>query len=68
MTIRILLINVHSSYNAGDTALTQAAIDQLYANFPNCQISLVANDPESIIGTEPMFLSFYKWVSLTGKR
>ena len=67
MNLKILIINVHSSFNAGDAALTQAAIDQLKDHFPESQISLVANDPESITGTEPIYLSFYKWVSRTGE-
>jgi len=42
----ILLINVHSLKNAGDAALTQVAVDQIEANFPNSNVTLVLDDPE----------------------
>jgi colanic acid/amylovoran biosynthesis protein len=42
----ILLINVHSLKNAGDAALTQVAVDQIEANFPNTNVTLVLDDPE----------------------
>ncbi len=67
MQTRILLINVHSSYNAGDAALTQAAIDQLQGNFPGSQIRLMMNDPQSHSGPEETIQSFQPWVQEAGK-
>lgn len=45
--VRILIVNLHSSHNAGDAALTLVAIQQLRDSFPNSQITLAMNDPAS---------------------
>jgi colanic acid/amylovoran biosynthesis protein len=45
--LRILIINLHSSHNAGDAALAITAIRLLEEAFPGCEITLSANDPSS---------------------
>jgi len=45
---RILVINLHSSYNAGDSALLQATVAQLRDAFPLAQLTLAVNDVESV--------------------
>ena len=52
--MKILLINLHSSRNAGDAVLTLVTIDQLKKNFPGSQITLVMNDPSSFEGEQPV--------------
>jgi len=66
MKTRIALINVHSNYNAGDAALTMAALDQLYASFPNSDITLVMNDPDSYSGNEKVLISILTWLNRPG--
>ena len=68
MNTKIAIINVHSSCNAGDAALTQVAIDELRKEFPESQIILVMNDPQSHLGEELAVLSFLTWVNLPGFR
>lgn len=65
--MNIIILNIHSSCNAGDAALTQVAIEQLKKHFPESCISLVMNDPDSYQGEEQTLLSFLAWVNLTGK-
>lgn len=67
MHYRILLINIHSSCNAGDAALTQTAIEQLEENFPGSQLTLLMNDPESHTGPEERIRAFLPWVQEPGK-
>lgn len=67
-TVKIALINVHSTYNAGDAALTQAALDQLKVNFPNSDISLIMNDPDSYTGVEKVLLSILSWLNRPGSK
>ena len=64
----ILLVNIHSFCNAGDAALTQVALNQLRENFPNCQITLMMNDPPSYTGEEYVVGSFLLWVKRMQKR
>jgi colanic acid/amylovoran biosynthesis protein len=59
---RILLINLHSSRNAGDAALTRVGIEQLQAAFPEAEITLAMNDPASHDGNESVVASFMTWV------
>lgn len=68
MSISIVILNVHSSCNSGDAALTQVAIEQLREHFPDSHIFLVMNDPDSYQGEEQTLLSFLTWVNLTGKQ
>jgi colanic acid/amylovoran biosynthesis protein len=46
--LRILIINLHSSRNAGDAALLWAAVTQLRENFPGARLTLAINDVESV--------------------
>lgn len=62
MTANILLINVHSSRNAGDAALVDVTLAQLRQNFPSCQINLCMDDPTSHQGAEPTVGSIAAWV------
>jgi len=60
--MNILLINVHSSQNAGDAALTELTIRQLQENFPGSQITLAMDDPESHRGDGRALHSFFTWL------
>ena len=68
MNKKITLINVHSSCNAGDEALTQVAIDQLREQFPESLVTLIMNDPTSHRGDEQTVLSFLSWINHPGGR
>jgi colanic acid/amylovoran biosynthesis protein len=64
--MKITLINLHSSHNAGDHVLLEVGLQQLYALFPGCRITLVMNDPESYRarpdrGPETLVDSFFAW-------
>lgn len=64
--MKILIINLHSSHNAGDHVLLQVALQQLYAHFPGCTITLAMNDPQSYsgrpdTGAESVVDSFFAW-------
>jgi len=63
MTLKVLLINIHSFNNVGDAALSQVAIDQIQENFPDSRLTLVMNDPQSYTGNEQVVLSFHTWVT-----
>jgi colanic acid/amylovoran biosynthesis protein len=65
--VNILLVNVHSSQNAGDEALTQATIQQLSEAFPGSRVSLVIDDPASYQGPESVYSSLYHWVRKYGE-
>ncbi len=58
----ILLINLHSSKNAGDAALTLEAIRQLKEQFRHASIVLAMNDPSSYHGQEKTTISFTSWI------
>ncbi len=60
--MNILLINVHSSQNAGDAALTELTIRQLRENFPGSQITLAMDDPESHWGEGQAVPSLFTWL------
>ncbi len=62
MTGKIALLNVHSSRNVGDAALTEVAIEKLRDQFQNYQVTLVMNDLSSYQGQESTVNSFYNWV------
>lgn len=62
MTTRILLINVHSSCNAGDAALTAVTLKQLQENFQDARITLSMDDPDSHIGSEEVVASPFLFV------
>lgn len=59
---RILLINLHSSLNAGDDALTREAMRQLSDEFPQATFTLAMNDPVSYQGEGKAVASFTTWV------
>jgi len=44
----ILVVNLHSSRNAGDAALLQAAVHQLKQAFPGAGFTLAVNDTDSV--------------------
>jgi colanic acid/amylovoran biosynthesis protein len=56
--MRILLVNLHSSRNAGDDVLTSLALQQLREQFPGSSFTLAMNDPRSYSGKEPAVDSF----------
>ncbi|MHA2427310.1 MAG: polysaccharide pyruvyl transferase family protein [Candidatus Hermodarchaeia archaeon] len=55
---RILIINLHSSCNLGDHALTETAIDLLKKKLKDCVITLAMNDPDSFPNEETVVSSF----------
>lgn len=64
--MKLLLINLHSSHNAGDHVLLAVGLQQLYAQFPGCEITLAMNDPASYrdqpdAGNEAVVDSFFAW-------
>lgn len=61
--MNILMINLHSSRNAGDAALTQVGIEQLAAAFNGAEIILAMNDPGSHCGPERTLGSFFTWIN-----
>lgn len=65
--LNILLINLHSSRNAGDDALTLVTIQQLKAAFPGARITLAINDPTSYSGDEQVVGSFLVWFKGLGQ-
>lgn len=60
--MRILLVNLHSAYNAGDDALMQEALRQLEEQFPGAGFTLAMNDPASYSGEVQAVGSFTSWV------
>lgn len=63
----ILLINVHSSCNTGDDALTLVTLHQLRENFPDCQIILAFDDPAHGLEDEQVVGSLFHWVKPSGE-
>ena len=61
----ILLINVHSLKNAGDAALTQVAVEQIEANFPKGNVTLVLDDPEDHADYKNIISSLNAWLKPT---
>lgn len=60
--MKILVINLHSSLNAGDDVLTRVSVSLLQCSFPDAQIILAMNDPQSYFGPEVTIGSFKTWV------
>jgi colanic acid/amylovoran biosynthesis protein len=58
---RILIINIHSSRNAGDAALALAATQQLHEAFPGSTVTLSMNDPSNHPNNDPKVGSFMHW-------
>jgi len=63
----ILLINIHSSRNAGDAALLLATLQQLRQNFPGCLITLAMDDPDPDLKDVRIVESISAWVKSTSK-
>lgn len=59
MSVNILIINVHSSRNAGDAALTQVTIEQVQSRFPQGRITLAMDDPGSYTGEGTALCSLF---------
>jgi colanic acid/amylovoran biosynthesis protein len=68
MTVEILLLNIHSSRNSGDAALTHTAIEQLERGFPQSHITLAMDDPGSHSGDQLAVDSIFSWVRRAGDR
>lgn len=62
MVNRILLVNLHSSANAGDHALTLESLRQLREAFPSAQITCAYNDPATAEPDVTALPSFFNWV------
>lgn len=62
--MHILVINLHSSKNLGDAAITDETVRQLRANFSDARITLAMNDPSSHPGGENLDIvgSFKSWI------
>ena len=58
----ILLINLHSSRNAGDDILALESIRQLREQFPQAAFTLAMNDPGSYHGPGRAISSFTAWI------
>jgi colanic acid/amylovoran biosynthesis protein len=67
MSDNILMINVHSSSNAGDAALALVAVEQLQQHFPGYTVRLSMDDPDSHSGQEQALSSFFTWVKKGSK-
>ncbi len=65
--MNILVVNVHSTDNAGDAALLDVTLDLLYDNFPGSAITLAMNDPKSYCGAERMVGSFTHWFKTSSR-
>jgi colanic acid/amylovoran biosynthesis protein len=62
MVKQILLVNLHSSANAGDHALTLESLRQLRETFPSAQITCAYNDPTTAEPDVIALPSFFNWV------
>lgn len=77
VAVKILLSNVHSTHNVGDAALADLALQELRANFPSGEITLVMDNPQTYAGPEPVCASFtnvfkdpetqqFRWLAVPG--
>lgn len=57
-----LIINLHSSRNAGDDVLTRATLQQFQVNLESPTFTLAMNDPASYGGDELTVASFMTWL------
>ena len=60
--MKILIINLHSSQNAGDHVLTKMTIQQLQTSFTLPLLTLAMNDPDSYTGGNVTLGSFTTWL------
>jgi len=61
---RLLIINLHSTKNAGDHALLLMSLRKIYAFAPDTQVTLSANDPKGFVDSqleETCVPSFFGW-------
>jgi colanic acid/amylovoran biosynthesis protein len=49
---KVLLVNLHSTQNAGDAALMQVAVQQLLSAFPHSQVILAMNEPDERLAAD----------------
>ena len=57
----ILIVNAHSSINAGDNVLLEVAAEQLRRLFPGCTLTVAMNDPGPVAGAAVVG-SFVTWL------
>ncbi len=63
-----LIVNLHSTANAGDHALFEVLFEYLTQWFPQARFTLIANDPKSFQGYSDraeVIGSFFTWLSAT---
>jgi colanic acid/amylovoran biosynthesis protein len=60
--VKILIVNLHSSRNAGDDVLTSVTVQQLTAVFAPVCLTLAMNDPHSYQGQGNAVGSFLSWL------
>jgi colanic acid/amylovoran biosynthesis protein len=58
---KILIVNLHSSRNAGDDVLTRVTVSQLQESFAPADLVLAMNDPASYRGEGRTVGSFMTW-------
>jgi colanic acid/amylovoran biosynthesis protein len=58
---KILIVNLHSSRNAGDDVLTRVTVNQLQQSFAPAELVLAMNDPASYRGEGQTVGSFMTW-------
>lgn len=64
--MNILLTNVHSADNAGDQALMLESLHQIYLAYGDqTKITIVADDPDSLVGSIPVIQSMFGWLQRT---
>lgn len=59
--VKILVVNAHSSVNAGDKVLLDLALEQLRRLFPGCALTVAMNDPGPVEGAAVVG-SFVTWL------
>ena len=66
MTTKILLISFHSALNAGDLGLLISTRDILSQAYPNCEITVSANNPDEFLLKEEGFKTIPSCFALAG--
>lgn len=59
--MKILIVNLHSSRNAGDDLLTRVTVQQLLGSFAGAELVLSMNDPASYEGPGTAVGAFMTW-------
>lgn len=65
MTTKVLILNVHSTRNAGDAALASMTLDQLKDQFFPLEVTLSMDDPSSFSGERTTVGSLVTWLKDT---